>query len=298
MTPRRGLVWPLLLIVVGLAFLAANFGLIGPLSALALLSLWPLILIIVGIDIAIGRRWPGAALGADVLVIAIGVVLATTSPATTTSFFPFYNGGSSGPAASTVDVPRGTAVTLALRLSAGAGSFDLRGGTTSLVHAESDRDDLRLGRADVTGNRADVRLDQGPSGSGFRFGPSAGSHMTVQVANDVPTSLTIDAGAGELTVDTSDMKIADARISVGAASMRFVLPHPVGDVPITISAGASSIVIEVPADVEARITSGGGLNSTHFENSRFSGSDTNGYANAKDRVTIRISSGVSSIVIR
>jgi hypothetical protein len=143
-----------------------------------------------------------------------------------------------------------------------------------------------------------VRVDQGLRGSGFRFGPTSASHVTVQVASDVATSLTVDAGAGQFTIDTSDVKVTDARISVGAASVHFVLPHPTGDVPITLSAGASSVVIEVPAGVEARITSSGGLNSTHFENPRFSGSETGGYAGAKDRVTIRISAGVTSIVVR
>ena len=298
MTPRRGLIWPLLLIVVGLAFLGANYGLIGPISVVALISLWPVILIIVGIDIAIGRRWPLAALATDVLVIAVGLTLVSTSPATSTGFFPFYVGGSSGPTVSTIDVPRQDSSSLTLRVSAGAGTYELSGGATSLVHAESDRDDLRLSRADRTGGRADVRVDQGPSGEGFRFGPSTPSHVKVQVASDVATSLTVEAGAGEFTIDISEIKVTDARISVGAATVRLVLPHPTGDVPITLGAGASSIIVEVPAGVEARITTVGGLNSTHFENPRFSGSETSGYVGAKDRVTIRISAGVTSIVVR
>jgi len=298
MTSRRGLVWPLLLIAIGVALLAANFGLIGPVSVVALLSLWPLILIIVGIDIAVGRRWPLAALGADVLVIALGLALVSVSPGTATGFFPIYIGGSSGPTSSTVEVPRSDVKSMTLRLSAGAGIYELRGSASALVHAQSDREDLRLARADVSSDRADVRLDQGPTGNGFRFGPTTASHVIVAIASDIPTSLTVDAGAGEFTIDTSDIKLTDARISVGAASVRFVLPHPTGDVPITISAGASSIVVEVPAGVEARITRTGGLNSTHFENPRFSGSETSGYAGAKDRVTIRITAGVTSIVVR
>jgi len=246
----------------------------------------------------VGRQWPLAALAADILVIGVGIALVTVNPAVTAGVFPFYVGGSGAPANSVADVPRGAVSTMTLRLSAGAGTYQLSGGATSLMHAESDRDDLRVTRADVSGDRADVRLDQGPTGTGFRFGPTAASHVTVRVASDVATSLTVDAGAGEFTIDTSDIKVTDARISVGAASVRFVLPHPTGDIPITISAGASSIVVEVPAGVEARITSTGGLNSTHFENPRFSGSETSGYASAKDRVTVRITSGVTSIVVR
>jgi len=160
MTPRRGLVWPLLLISLGLVFLLANFGLIGPVSVIALLSLWPLILIIIGIDVAVGRQWPLAALAADVLVIAVGIALVTVSPATTAGVFPFYVGGSGGPGNSSADVPRAAVSTMTLRLSAGAGTYELSGGATSLVHAESDRDDLRVTRADISGDRADVRLEQ------------------------------------------------------------------------------------------------------------------------------------------
>ena len=298
MTPRRGLVWPLLLIVVGGVLLAANYGLIAPVSFFALASLWPLILIIVGLDIAIGRRWPLAALGADVLVIAAAIALVTVAPASSLGVVPFQFGPSGEPGTATVDIPRSDVKTMTLRLSAGAGTYELRGGAASLVHAQSDREDLRLRSATRTGERIEVRVDHGLTSNGFRFGPSGASHVTMQVATDIPTSLTVDAGAGEFTIDTSAMKISDARLSVGAASLHVVLPQPIGDVPFTISAGASSITIEIPSGVEARITTTGGLTSTHVENPRFSGSETAGYATATNRVTVRISAGATSIVIR
>ena len=293
---RRGLVWPLLLIVIGAILLAANYGLIAPVSAFALLSLWPLILIIVGIDIAIGRRWPLAALGADGLVVAAAIALVIVAPAS--QLFPFPIRSGDLVTVSTIDVPRSEVKTMALRLSAGAGTFALRGGAGSLVHAESDHDDLLATTSLRPDGRMDLRVDQGPKGSGFRFGPAAVGHVTMQVASDIPTSLTVDAGAGEFTIDTSGMKLTDARISVGAASLRVVLPRPTGDVPFTISAGASSITIEIPAGVEAKVTTSGGLTSTRVENPRVSGSETAGYATATDRVTVRISAGATSIVIR
>ena len=298
MRPRRGLVWPLLLIVVGAVLLAANYGLIAPVSAFALLSLWPVILIVVGIDIAIGRRWPLAALGADTLVLAAAIAMVIASPTSPLGIFPFAISTSDGPIVSTIDVPRSDVKTMALRLSAGAGTFELRGGAQSLVEAQSDHDDLRLRNPTRIGDRIDVRVDQGPISNGFHFGPSGGSHVTMQVANDIPTSLTVDAGAGEFIIDMSALRISDARISVGAASLHLVLPQPTGDVPFTVSAGASSITIEIPAGVEARITTSGGLTATRVENPRFAGSETAGYATAKDRVTIRISAGATSIVIR
>jgi hypothetical protein len=293
MTPRRGLVWPLLLIVVGAAFLLANFGYIAPISVVALLSLWPLILIVIGVDIAIGRRWPLAALAADVLVIAAGIALVTLQP----SVFPFAVFSTEGGGNATVDVPRSDVKTMTLRLGAGAAAVEIRGGASALVHAQSDRDDLRLRSATRVGDRMDVRVDQGFA-NGFRFGPSATSHVSVQVANDIPVSVTVDGGAGEFFIDLSDVRATDVRVNVGAASLRVVLPKPTGDVPVTISAGASSVIIEIPAGVEARVTTTGGLISTHVENARMSGSETSGYGGAADRVSVRVSGGVSSIVIR
>jgi len=299
MTPRRGLIWPLILIAIGVAFLLANFGYLAPISMVALFSLWPLILIIIGIDIAVARRWPLAALAADIAIVAAGVALVATNTVAP-GFVPFVVGGSNEPGVAMVDVPRSDAKTMNLRLSAGAGTYTLKGGTSSgsLVHADSDREDLRLRGATPSGDRMDVRIDQGFNASGFRFGPSTASHVTVTVANDVPTSLRVDAGAGDFVVDASDVKITDATISVGAASLRLVLPHPTGDVTISVSAGASSIIVEIPSGVEARVNTRGGLTSTHDENPRFSGSETSGFAAAKDRVTVTISAGATSITIR
>lgn len=295
MTPRRGLFWPLLLITVGLVFLLANYGLIGPVSALSVLSLWPLILVLVGIDIAIGRRWPLAALGADVLVLAAGLALVASQPVTS-PFAPFvFVRGNGTPGTNTVNVPRSDAKTLTFHLSGGAGTFNVSGGATDLVQATSDQDNLSL-RTTRSGDRLDARVDQ--SDSGFRFSSTSATHVNVQLASDVPTSFDMNAGAGEFIVDLHDVKVTDARMNVGAASLRIVLPKPTGDVAITVTAGASSVVIEIPDGVEARVNTTGAIVSVRSENPRVSGTETAGYASAKDRVTLRVNGGVSSVVIR
>src|SRR5438046_9130811 len=96
MNVRRGLFWPLVLITIGLVFLLVNYGLIPGVTALSLLSLWPLLLILGGVDIAIGRRWPLAALGIDVEVIALGLVLLSTQPTILGSRIPIFGCSSGG----------------------------------------------------------------------------------------------------------------------------------------------------------------------------------------------------------
>jgi hypothetical protein len=292
---RRGLIWPLLLIVFGSVFLLANFGLIAPFSALAIFNLWPLILILVGVDIAIGRRWPLAALAVDVLVLAAGLALVASQPAYPAWLVIGDSGSARGTGQSQVSVPRGSAQTLSLHLNGGAGAFTVSGGSSQLVEATSDRDDLQL-RTSGT-ERLDVRVDQS-SNRGIHVGGTAPARVDVKVASDVTTSFDMNAGAGEFVVDLRDVKLADARINVGAASLRIVLPKATGEVAITVSAGASSVVIEVPEGVDARINTSGALLSVRSENPRVAGNETSGYSGAKDRVTVRVTAGASSVVIR
>lgn len=292
MTPRRGLFWPALLIAIGLVFLLANFGYIAPLSVIALIGLWPLLLILIGIDIAFARRWPYAALAAEVLLIAGGLVLVATQP-TYPQWISFGRAGS-GTGESRVSAPRGAAQSLSFHLNGGAGTFTLHGGATELVEATSDQNSLTIRTSGS--DRVDVRVDQ--ADHGVRFGPTAPMNVDARFASDIPTSLDINAGAGEFVVDLRDTKVSDARVNVGAASLRVVLPRTAGDVPITISAGASSVVIEIPDGVEARVTTSGALMSIRSENPRVASTETSGYASAKDRVSVRVTAGASSVVIR
>ena len=305
MSPRRGVFWPLLLIALGIIFLLQNFGYISGVSWRAIGSLWPLLLVLIGLDIAFARRWPVPTLVAEVLVIAAGLALVASSPNLAPGVFVFGDGV--GPGESDVSVPRNDATQLALTLNGGGTrSYHLSGGADQLVEAHSTSADLRLRTSGTT--RADVRLDQ--TSNGF-FVPGGPGDVQIRVASDVPTSLTINVGAGEFDVDLSDVRVTDARVNVGASSMRFVVPKPTGDVAIRMNGGASNVVLVVPDGVEARIVTTGGLLSLRSDNTRLgsgggtggcvacgSSVETNGYGTAHDRVTITISAGASSIVVR
>jgi hypothetical protein len=303
-TARRGVFWPLLLIAIGLVFLLGNFGLISGISWIAILSLWPLLLVLIGLDIAFARRWPLATLAAEVLVIAAGLALVATTP--TFGFLGFSADGGNGVA--DVSAPRGVATAMSLTLNGGAGRYRVSGGATDLVDAHSANPDLRL-RTSGPATRPDLRVDQvGPEGF-FRRGGQA--DIEVQLASDVPVSFTMNSGAGEFDVDLSEVKVTEVRVNTGASTLRLVLPNPTGDVAVRISAGASSVIVTVPDGVDARVSTSGGLLSLRSDNVRVgegggtggciacgSAVQTSGYGDAKDRVTVTMTAGASSITVR
>ena len=309
MRPRRGVFWPLLLIAIGLVFLLQNFNYISGISWLAVASLWPLLLILIGLDIAFARRWPLPTLAAEVLVIAAGLALVAYAPNFGPGIFVFGDGDGSGQ--TDVTVSRAGATQLSLTVNAGATrAYHLSGGATELVEAHSVNPDLRLSTlVPRASGRVDVRLDQ-VTPNGF-LRPGNAADIQVRLASDVPTSLTVNAGAGEFDIDLSDIRVTDARVNVGASSMRFVLPKPSGNVDMRMNGGASTITITVPDGVEARIATTGGLLTLRSENMRLGSGggtggclacgstvETSGYGAARDRVTLTISAGASSIVVR
>ena len=289
MTSRRGVLWPLVLIAAGVLFLAANFGYLS-VNPAAVIALWPLVLVLIGIDVAFAHRWPVATIVAEVAVIAGGFAVVVAQPV-----LPAWWVGAPGGDTS-VSAPRNGAQSLTLHVDGGAGRFTVHGGATELVEATADQPRLTLRRTDRGGGAVDVRVDQ--SDGSFHFAPGQPMTVDVAVASDAPTTLDVNAGAGDFTVDLSDIQLRDARFSVGAASLVLVLPHPKGEVPITVSGAASSLTIRIPSGVEAQVTMTGALTSLRSENDRFSGNATGGYASAADRVTVKITGAASSVVIR
>jgi hypothetical protein len=289
--------WPLVLIAVGIVFLLGNYGLIRPVSFVALLALWPVLLVLLGIDIAFARRWPIETLAAEVIIIGLALLLAATQP-DALSLTTFSIGGSSGcgDPRSSVSVPRGSLQSISVSINGAAARYHLAGGASAALEANAGYDELCLAVRDASSGRGDVRLSQG----GTRIGGD--NDVTVKLSNDLPASVTLNAGAGEFDVDLHELKITDARLNIGASSTTVVLPHPSGDVVIRADGGASSLVIEIPADVEARVTVSGGLVTANTSNARTTKTgnviETSGYAAAKDRVTVNVTGGATSVAVR
>jgi hypothetical protein len=191
--------------------------------------------------------------------------------------------GSSG-----ATVPREGSTRLELDLGVGAGRFRLAGGASQLVEVASTNDDIAT-RVERAGDRALVRLRQDVAWWPFAW--RGGSDWVVRVARDVPTVLTMSAGAGDFSIDLSEMTVADVRLQIGAAQARIVLPRPRGTVEVRVSGGASQIAFEAPPGVEYRLETSGGMMSVNGR------TESPGFAAATDRVMVRFSGGAASVRI-
>ena len=219
------------------------------------------------IRISWGLVWP-------LLVIGLGAVilLAAMRP--------------QGDLPGSAEIPRDGVDQLELDLALGAGTFHVGGGAANLVDVRSNRQDI-VSRIERQGNRTRVRLNQDVRW--FPFGVRGPGTWDVRVANDVPTALSLSGGAGSFDLDLTEMRIVDARMTIGAAQVRLVLPRPVGEVAVRITSGAASLTIQVPPGIDARVTGSGGLLQIDGR------TETPGYATARDRVTVSVSGGASSV---
>lgn len=218
-----------------------------------------------------GAIWPLLIIGLGILV----VVSATRRPEGQRS----------------ASVPLVGAERAEVEMRMGAGRFHIKAGAApeTLVTVESGEDDVDV---DVRreGPLARIRLRQ--DAPWFPVGWWRGSiEWRVSLSGEVPIRLDLGAGAGDFVVDLLGLRVAAARLSVGAAQLRVRLPQPAGDVPVHLTAGAAGVTIEVPPGVEMKVETSGFL-------SVEGRTETPGYATAADRVTVRLDGGASSVRIR
>lgn len=87
----------------------------------------------------------------------------------------------------------------------------------------------------------------------------------------------------------------------GAGTLRLELPRPPGEVRIAVSTGAGTVAIDVPRDVEARVSVGGGIAPLGSSDRRLTVqggvAEKSGYASALDRVSVVVEMGAGTVSI-
>ena len=277
--PRTpSIAFPLILISLGAAFLAANVGYLSGLRWSDVLRLWPVLIILAGTDLLIRPRSFIAAAAVEVAIIALAFayLISGVTPAAIGASY-------------TINVPRASASELNLTVNYGAGTFALTGGGSDLVAVRSSQEDVTR-RVDQNGSFAAVTLSS-ERPDFMWMGPDR--RWDVQLPSDVRAGMTLNLGAGDFDVDLTTVQLTRATINAGASDLTVRLPAKVtGDVRMTISAGASDVKLHVPQGLAYRVTySGVAMSAT-------GPTESAGYATAPDRVTINVSAAAGSLSIR
>ena len=304
---RGGVVVPLVLIFLGGVFLLQNTGHLPPTFWLSLWRLWPLLLVLAGIELLFANRLPWAVLaGLAAAVLIVGAVAVNRNEPATAAHVD----------GAPVETDLGGASEAAVTVRFGAGQLNLgplasaRPGQLASMTYDGPAQLAPVPQYNVAAGglgQLEYQLSGRPGSSRAPFsfpGGQATSRMDVNLAPEVPiTSLIVQTGATSAHLDLSTLHVSSVDVSVGAATAFVRLPEAAGQTTLHISGGASTITVEVPGGVAARIQHHGGLSTLNVDQTRFPlVSDglyrSPDYAAAANKVDITLETGVTTIQVQ
>lgn len=204
--------------------------------------------------------------------------------------------------AQAVSVPLEMATHGFVKIEHGAGRLNIRSGTATGVLVEGSCG----GGVDVNTRRKEDRLEvklslPGESIPIFGVGPN-GLDWDLALNGEIPLSLEVQCGASENQLDLSGLRLGELKYSTGASSSVVTMPAAAGMTHATISSGAASLNVRIPAGVAARIRSRGGLASTAVDTSRFPHREgyyqSDDYESATNKLDMDVEMGLGSVNIR
>ena len=314
--PRRGFLFPGLLIVTGVTLLIAMLGGLPEGYWGALLPLWPVAFVAVGLSLLLSRirPWIGSTVG---LGLIAGALVAAWPLAAFDYFEEHF-----GLAATTVhefSVDRENATSARVELEIGAAELDLQAGASPDVLTSGTFKSCGVDSLQVDVRRADDRLtarlaaEDGPrlfQCSHATWGPA--DEWVVALSPRIPTVLEITGGLWDADLNLEDLQITRLDVETGASETRVTLPRTPGHMSANFDMGAGTLEIYVPQEVAIRLDLEGGALSFDIDDDRFGrrrrgatvgfGFDevyvSPDFATAENRVDIKIRAGASEISVK
>lgn len=200
----------------------------------------------------------------------------------------------------TFSIPLGAAKTVRYRFSHGAAQIHISGGApTGQAMAGSSAVGMNH-HSRFDGDRLEVKVETGPSFIPF-LGPAEGA-WRYQITQDVPVSLTIEAGASSFDIDLKDVLASDIALKAGASNFDMTLPAR-GVSRLDIEGGVANFNLRVPEGTAGRISTVEGLTALNVDTNRFPQSDSHVYQSpdfdsSPNRTEIRVRAGLGSITLK
>jgi len=299
---RRGsLVWPILLIGLGVVFLLNNLGVVSWSVWSVLIRMWPVVLVAVGLDLMFGRRSGiGAAIAAFLIIALFAGVFWTLNVTgdvwngdAITESIQYESGGAD---TAVVRIDQNVGELLVGSLDEDAGLF-VKGEVTL-------GEDERLQKSfDVAEGSIDFSLssDGQPYYPGWLFVDGNDSNKTwrFDFATDIMLDLEVNNGVGRTALDLTDLSLSSLDVNGGVGEVVVHLPRS-GSYTVYVDAGVGLIEVRIPENVAAEIHIDSGLGDVSVLGDYDRRGDvysSSNFEDADDTATIYLDGGVGSIKV-
>lgn len=311
------IIWGIILLFVGSVLLLENFNVIEFYWS-SVWRFWPIFLIIAGINILFNRSKSqiGGIISIAVLIITLGFLFYRGQvPPENRSWigrqlnkdididFDRHDTDSNQRTTLFENYVAGESDKVALSISGGGTSFELEGGTDSLISTEiSSRKasfSLIKTRADSL-TKLEFKMQDQNGRQKWSLG-EGGNDVDFRLNKLPEWQIDMNMGAGEVKFDMSDYKVRSFRFDGGAAALDIKMGALLPITDVAVKTGIADVKIRVPEASGCRIKSKTGLSAKDF--SGFTklndGSyETPNYNTAEQKIFITLDGGLSNFEVK
>lgn len=290
---RKSLIPGLVLILLGITFLLINLGYLGWNVFFRLFSLWPLILVVIGIElVSISKRFFFLKFLSPLLLIGgfLWAILGATRKKDIKTEISYFS------QLIEKNVSKGR-----IDIDYGAGKLSLIGGTTYFWEGEFEKKPVIKTEIDSFLQKVKIKTREKSfswSCCSFCFNKRESNNWDIRLTEEIPLEIYIDAGACELDLDMSTLKVKVLDLDIGATEVDMKFSELIPEVTVNIDAGVSSLKINIPEEFGVKVNLDSGL-SLHnlkklgFKEKRESIYYSPNYSNTEKRIELNMSLGVS-----
>jgi hypothetical protein len=194
----------------------------------------------------------------------------------------------------------GAAESVRAEIRMGAGELHIEGGASNLMTGNfrySERVGRPIVRYDVTGDHGRL-LVESPKSSGS--GAKTVNTWDLRMSQDMPLDVTVNLGAGESTLDMSQLQVRSVDVSMGAGEMTLNMSGKYKrDVNVQVNGGVGEARIRLPKDIGAEVRATGGIGSidTRGLTKRDGKYYNDAYAEGKPAVRMEVQGGIGNITL-
>lgn len=295
----KNLFWGLLLILLGVAYLLKQFGVVY-FNWRDVISLWPMLLVLLGISILPIKAF--YKLITSFVAIAVMALIIYFNPGQWQAGWTIWIGNHYQSEKNDVKesfyYDDGAEYAL-LELDAVAGSYTIEGTTDNLF------DFTHIGDSGTYYNQTTSHdnyqhIKIGPETKNNQFNTYRNHQVEIKLNEETIWNIDIDAGAAEIMLDLTPFIVNKLTINGGAASVEVILGDRADSLNVKIETGVSAVVVKVPKHVACEVNTDSFLVSKElpdFDKVSKSTYVSPNFSSAEKNIYIKFEAGISSFEV-